>query len=165
MGVNPVSISKTAVSAIQSGVLPNAARGAAQKEKTPTINLIRFFKKGLHDYDQIEGILCHLPEEEKLLGALPEMWRKMFSPSELPQKTKEIHNIFYDFAKKFQKAEGSFSDSRATIQNFAERLGNFLKSKAEVNYIDEGMFGSVVRIKGGNEDLALKVFHEVPETI
>ena len=165
MGVNPVSISKTAISALQSGVVSNAVRGAAQKESTPTINLIRFLKKGLHNFEQVDGIVLRLPDEKKMLGVLPENWRKLFATAELPQKTKEVHNILYDFAKKFQKTEGSLSESNLTIQNFAKKLGDFLKIKTEVSYVDEGMFGSVVRIKGGKEDLALKVFHEIPETV
>lgn len=164
MGVNPVNLSKSAISAFQSGVVLNSAKSNAKTKTTPTLNLIRFFKKGLHDYEQIDGILCKISEDKKCLGSLPNMWRKMFAPSELPQKTKEIHDIFYDFAKKFQKTKDSLSESSVTIKDFAKNLSKVLNDKTEVSYIDEGMFGSVVRIKGGKEDLALKVFHEVADT-
>ena len=162
MGISPISVTKFAGSALSAGAVSYGVK-TTQRQTPSTVNLMRFFKKGLHNYEQIEGILCQLPEEEKFLGALPSMWRKLFKPSELPQKTLEIHNIFYDFAKNFQSAKGHWAEETPAIKKLAKTLEVFFKSKIEANYIDEGMFGSVIRIEGAKEDLALKVFHEVPE--
>ena len=164
MGISPIRMTKFAGSAYGADVISYGAK-MSQRQITSKVNLMKFFKKGLHDYDQIEGILYHLPEEEKFLGALPNMWRKLFRPSEIPEKTQEMHNIFYDFAKNFQSAKGHWAEETPAIKKLAKTLEVFFKSKIEANYIDEGMFGSVIRIEGAKEDLALKVFHEVPEMI
>lgn len=122
-----------------------------------TVNLFHYFKKGLRDADEIEAIVKRLPDDQRFIGELPHNWRSLFSPKELSQKTREVQQIFSQCADSFEK-EGFLS-----IMKLGDNLSKVLSKKCSVSFVDSGSYGSVIRIRGANEDLALKVFHKVSQ--
>ena len=155
MGINSVSC-VTAVAKVFSGV----SKCTAKTDKTSAINLYRFLKKGLHNFDELAGILKKLPEEEKFIGSLPDNWRKLFNPAQISGKTRKIQKILSDFAQKFQETNGHPDLTAQAMNKLEKDLCKTLGEKVEVDFTGLGMFGSVVRINGAKEDLALKVFHK-----
>ncbi len=117
-------------------------------------NLSNELERCHYDKKGVEKLLQENPTIAPIVGSLPQKWGKKLASKEGLEK---IDEIFYSFSKKYHNGTLKTED----INTYAESLSKVLKTKVEINYLDEGMIGCVYTINVDGQKLVLKCFKKV----
>lgn len=132
-------------------------------ESNKSADIGRYAASDLRTPEQVEYILRKYPQTSRFMGSVPYSWMKNIKKQEISECTKQIFDLFSDFAKNVscRRCEHQ-SNYRKQMDESASKIENLIGQKTKIEYLQDGTIGRTYKLSIGDEKFVIKTFFKNP---